>query len=165
VSFDPNVRPSLIPDRTAYLDDFERWVALSAIVKISSDDLAWLFPGGSEAEGVDRLLGLGASLVALTRGSEGALLRTRAARAEAAGIAVKVADTIGAGDTFHAALLARLDREGVAARAALEALGDSRLRAVLDFANAAAACNCTGIGAEPPTLSELESFMLARSAG
>jgi fructokinase len=165
VSFDPNVRPGLIPDKAGYLEKFERWVSQSAIVKLSSDDLEWLFPGKSEAECVDRLLSLGASLVALTRGSEGALARTKSARAEVGAIKVKVADTIGAGDTFHAALLARLERDGIATRSAVEALGAADLRAILGFANAAAACNCTRTGAEPPTLSELETFAAASAGG
>jgi fructokinase len=165
LSFDPNVRPALIPDKAGYLEKFERWVSRSAIVKLSSDDLQWLFPGESEAGCVDRMLSLGASLVALTRGAEGAQVRTRSASAEAGAIKVNVADTIGAGDTFHAALLARLERDGIATRQAIEALGGPELRALLDFANAAAACNCTRIGAEPPTLPELEAFAAANTGG
>jgi fructokinase len=161
VSFDPNIRPALIPDKVGYLENFSRWVSRSAIVKISSDDLEWLFPGKTEAECMDRMLSLGASLIALTKGGEGALVRTKSAFAQAGAIKVKVADTIGAGDTFHAALLARLERDGIATRSAIEALGSPELRSILNFANAAAACNCTRTGAEPPTLSELESFSAA----
>ena len=60
VSFDPNIRPSLIRDRDSYLARFERWASMSAIVKISSDDLEWLYPGLSFEAGVDRLRALGA---------------------------------------------------------------------------------------------------------
>jgi fructokinase len=159
VSFDPNVRPELIHDKDGYLVKFERWVSRSAIVKISSDDLDWLFPGEAEAECIGRMLSLGASLVALTRGGEGALARTKSASAEVGGIKVKVADTIGAGDTFHAALLARFELDGISTRSAIEALGPADLRAILEFANAAAALDCTRSGAEPPYLEEVIEWL------
>ncbi|MDA8425020.1 MAG: carbohydrate kinase [Treponema sp.] len=159
VSFDPNIRPSLIADRGAYLARFERWTAMSAIVKISSDDLEWLYPGQSAEAGMARLATLGPSLVVATLGREGAVARTARVEARAPAFAVKVADTIGAGDTFHAALLARLDEAGVRTRSDLEGLGQDQLAQMLRFANAAAAVNCTRTGAEPPSAEETRDFL------
>ena len=72
---------------------------------------------------------------------------------------MKVADTIGAGDTFHAALLARFELDGISTRSAIEALGPADLRAILEFANAAAALDCTRSGAEPPYLEEVIEWL------
>jgi fructokinase len=159
VSFDPNIRPTLIKDRGAYLAQFERWTAMSAIVKISSDDLEWLYPGQSAEAGMALLSGLGPSLVVATLGREGAVARTARTEARAPAFAVKVADTIGAGDTFHAALLARLDEENIRTRSDLECLDQRKLAEMLRFANAAAAFNCTRTGAEPPNRSETLAFL------
>ena len=79
--------------------------SLSAIVKASSEDIEWLYPDLSEAAAVERMLASGPELVVVTRGPQGALAATKREKAESEGMAVEVADTIGAGDTFHAALL------------------------------------------------------------
>jgi len=159
VSFDPNIRPSLIPDRSTYLARFERWASMSAIVKLSSDDLEWLFPDSSTGARIDRLRSLGAALVVATLGREGAIAASTAATASVDAFQVRVADTIGAGDTFHAALLARLDENKVATRAELASLDEGRLEELLHFANAAAALNCTRTGAEPPKKAEVLEFL------
>jgi fructokinase len=158
VSFDPNIRPSLIADRTAYLSRFERWTALSSIVKVSSDDLEWLYPGMDEDQCIDRLLGFGPVLVVVTRGGKGSIARTARVETTAPSFDIKIVDTIGAGDTFHAALLYRLDKAGVTTREKLAALDEPFLHDVIVFANGAAALDCTKKGAEPPTLAELEKF-------
>jgi fructokinase len=159
VSFDPNIRPGLIPDRAAYMRRFERWASLSAIVKISSDDLEWLYPGASPENGIARLRSLGPELVVVTLGHAGSIAEHSRAAARAGAFAVKVADTIGAGDTFHAALLFLLDREGVASREDLLGIDAASLGYMLSFANAAAAADCTHAGAEPPYLPEVEEYL------
>jgi fructokinase len=164
VSLDPNLRPSLVTDRAATLRRLEAIASKAAIVKVSDEDLAWLYPGLGEAAGLDRLIGLGPELIVLTRGEAGSLAMTRKARVEARARRVKVADTIGAGDSFHAALLHRLETTGVKDRAALEGLGERDLSGLLDFAGAAAALTCTRVGAEPPTIAELEAFIASTSA-
>jgi len=162
VSVDPNVRPSLVADRGAYVARLLRWVSLSAVVKASSEDLEWLFPGLSPAERAGRLLDSGAELVAETRGDSGAAAWTRSREVAVPAFRVSVADTIGAGDTFHAALLYRLDKEGIDSRPALAALDDASLRDILAFSQAAAALDCTRVGAEPPRLEEVQRFLAER---
>ncbi|MGO8693882.1 MAG: carbohydrate kinase family protein [Rectinemataceae bacterium] len=159
VSFDPNIRPSLIKDRGSYLTRFDRWASMSAIVKISSDDLEWLYPGLSFEAGVDRLRALGPSLVVATLGRDGALAKNGRVEARVPAFQVQVADTIGAGDTFHAALLTRLEKEKLWTREDLRKIDERRLGEILRFANAAAAVNCTRTGAEPPSEAETLDFL------
>jgi fructokinase len=173
VALDPNIRPSLIADRKAYLKRFLRWVSMASIVKASSEDLEWLFPELPPEGRALRLLagkGSGASggsggaeLVVETRGGGGAVARTRHFEVSAPAFQVEVADTIGAGDTFHAALLHRLDSAKISSREALRELDEASLRDTLVFAQAAAALDCTRTGAEPPGLGELREFLARRA--
>jgi fructokinase len=162
LSLDPNLRPSLAQDRASYQGRLERMIALSAIVKASEEDLEWLFPGLGADAAAERLLGMGPELIAITRGGSGSTVRTRAASVSAPAMAVKVVDTIGAGDTFHAGLLVALEEAGVCSREALNALDEKALDALLRFASAAAALDCARAGAEPPTRAELAAFLESR---
>jgi fructokinase len=159
VSLDPNVRPSLIADRPGYLARMARWASMSAIVKASSEDLAWLYPEIPAADRAASFLEAGAELVVETRGEAGAIARTRRARAEAPAFKVAIADTIGAGDTFHAALLLKLEEARITTRAALAGLGEGSLLAMLEFAQAAAALCCSRVGAQSPSLAEVSLFL------
>jgi fructokinase len=125
---------------------------------VSEDDARWL--GELAADGdVEPLardwLAAGVTAVALTRGSAGLTLLTRALRVDVGAAAAKVVDTIGAGDTVHAALLAWLHRHGVASTAAVAALDRQAWADALDFAARAAAVTVSRSGAEPPFAAEL----------
>ena len=157
VSFDPNVRPSLIASKAEYRERFEWICARSAVVKASDSDLEWIYEQPAE-EVASTLLRHGPALVALTRGERGAVLLTEGHRRETSGVVVRVIDTIGAGDSFHAALLAGLGWYAVKTRADIAALSDEQLGAVLRLATSVAALDCTKRGAEPPTLRELSIF-------
>ena len=155
VSYDPNVRPSLIPDRDAFRARFEALCADAAIVKASVTDLEWIYGPAAPEDFAARLLALGPDLVALTMGDQGSAAATHRAAAAVPVFPVKVADTIGAGDTFHAGLLAALQSRGIVTRESLRALDSGTISDILSFAAAAAAINCSRKGAEPPTLDEL----------
>jgi fructokinase len=156
ISFDPNVRPTLIKDRDAYLARMERMIGMSDIVKLSDDDLAWLAPDGHfEAIAAD-WLDKGAQLIILTRGAEGATVVSRDHSATIPGVDVEVVDTIGAGDTFSAATLARLDADGLLDKAAIARLDADQLGAILAHAAAAAAITASRPGADPPWRREME---------
>lgn len=104
------------------------------------------------------VLELGPALIALTRGADGPALLSRRCRVDVPGEAVAVADTVGAGDSFMAALisgLAQLDLLGAAARPRLQALGPDTLKALATYANRAAAITCSRPGADPPGQPEL----------
>jgi fructokinase len=146
VSIDPNIRPALLGDRDAARDAFERFVEVSDIVKLSDEDAAWLYPGEPLEAVLGRLLDAGVALAAVTRGESGAVLATRTHVAPVPALPVDVRDTVGAGDSFMAALLAevlRVERPiDELARADLERLGA--------FAVAAAAVTVGRVGADLP---------------
>ncbi len=156
ITLDPNVRPSLITDRDAYLDRVAGWIAGSDLVKVSDADLAWLYPDVDPAVAAERWLAGGAALVIVTHGGSGAIAHTAGAAAVAVEAPViEVADTVGAGDSFMAATLAWLAERGVADRAGLLALSAAELSELLTFAVQAAAITCSRPGADPPYRAEL----------
>ncbi|MDR0731111.1 MAG: carbohydrate kinase [Treponema sp.] len=162
ISLDPNIRPFMIRDREAYIRRFETWLSAVTIVKISGEDLDFIYPALGREEALARLLSLGPALAVCTLGPEGAtaLLRrgTGTLRVSAPVAELPVVDTIGAGDTFHGALLAWLEIEGKMSRPAIGALDGGELREALWFANRAASLVCGRRGAEPPTRAEVEAL-------
>ncbi|MFB7373159.1 carbohydrate kinase [Streptomyces sp. NPDC056222] len=140
---DPNIRPGLIPDATAYRERFAGWLPYVSLLKLSEEDAAWL--GGSPAEWLER----GPSAVVLTRGGAGLTVFTPSSEVSVPAVRVQVADTIGAGDTVNAALLHGLGDRPV------RSLDVDAWSALLSYAARAAAVTCTRPGAEPPYASEL----------
>lgn len=166
VVFDPNIRPSLIPDMDAYRARLPRWVRACDLMKFSDEDAAFLAPG----LGLDETAALflaeptrGPCAVVITRGAEGATLYRRGhAAVGASPPRVTVADTIGAGDTFAAGLSVALLEQGVEDGRRLSALADEAWGEVLRFAVTAAALNCTREGADPPRREELRAALRGR---
>jgi fructokinase len=162
ISFDPNIRPFMIKDRGAYLRRFETWLSAVTIAKISGADFDFIYPGLDTDQSLERVLSLGPLLAVSTLGPAGAraLLRKggEILRVSAPAPDLPVTDTIGAGDTFHGALLAWLELRGLMSRAALAGLGAGELEEALRFANKAASLVCGRQGAEPPTLAEVEAL-------
>ena len=170
VSYDPNARPSVTPDRRAVTAVVERAAACAHIVKMSDEDLAFLYPGTSPARLAERLLGGGrpTQLLVVTKGRDGATVVTRSARFAVPAVPVVVVDTVGAGDTFTAALLAGLAGAGLLSRGVLATrlVGEpGLLREFVGQALAAAALTCTRPGADPPTVGELRSFLAETGSG
>jgi fructokinase len=151
LSFDPNIRPEMISDRQCYLAYFEELAGLTTILKISSADLEWLYPGLGTAATAEKLLSLGCPLVVITLGEKGALARSQGLSLAVDGYPVKVSDTVGAGDSFHGALLAELYEQGLLEIGRIESLSKKQLQRALDFAAKAAAVTCSREGADPPT--------------
>ncbi|GER12941.1 carbohydrate kinase family protein [Variovorax boronicumulans] len=160
IVFDPNVRPSLIPDMAAYRARVTEWFAMADLVKLSDEDAALLAPGRPVDALAAECLTAGARAVVVTRGGAGATLwRTGSAPLTVAAPRVEVVDTIGAGDTFTAGLSVALLAHGVEHPAQLAELGDDAWRAVMRFAATAAALNCTREGADPPTLEAVRTAL------
>jgi fructokinase len=133
-------------------------VAASDIVKASDEDLNWLYPGRTPEETLAAWLEMGPALVALTRGADGPVILTRTGRVELAAEPVTVADTVGAGDSFMAGLiagLAQLNALGAESRQRLRGLTRAELQALAAYANRAAAITCSRQGANPPRTAEL----------
>lgn len=157
VVFDPNVRPALIAHKADYEARLKRqWLPNSHLVKVSSQDLRWLYPGKEYGEVAADWLGHGPQALLITDGGDGVTLyRPGRAALSVSAPTVEVVDTVGAGDTFTGALMvALLDREVVQ----LGAVSDDVWREVLSYAAAAAALNCSRAGANPPTRAELARF-------
>jgi fructokinase len=152
IIFDPNIRPSVQPDRDLYEAAVEKWAALSAVIKVSDDDVAWLFPGQSIDDVANRWISDGVFLVVVTRGANGLVGFTADGRVEVPGVKVDVVDTVGAGDTVGAIVV-----EAMVAHGLIELRGDL-LRDVLVRAAAAAAITCSRQGAQPPYKHELPSI-------
>lgn len=151
LSFDPNIRPSLVQQRDKYMKRFTDLCGISEVVKLSDEDLQWLYPELNTETALDKLIKLGPSLIALTVGSEGALIINNKHRVIVPIIKGVISDTIGAGDTFHGALLNYLHKNKWFTREKLNQLTFGELKALGSYANKAAGINCTRPGADPPT--------------
>lgn len=166
VSLDINARPRLIDDPAAYRATLTRAIAACDLLKLSAADCAWLAPAADPLEIAAAQLDAGPALVALTLGGSGVTaLRRRDGQIETLhvpGFAVAVADTVGAGDSFSAGLLAALAERAALSREALATLPAAELTAALRFAAAVAALTCTRPGADPPRRAEVDAFLAAR---
>jgi fructokinase len=159
IVLDPNVRPSVTPDKAAFMKSLESWISLAHILKVSSQDLDWLYPNAPYENAAKKYLELGAPFVLITDGDKGVTLyRNNQNPFHIAAPKVNVVDTVGAGDTFTGSLMvALLEYKNIN-------LSDDDWKKVLSFATHAAAFNCTRAGANPPTKDELDNFMKGRSA-
>jgi len=164
ISFDPNIRASLVEDEGDYRARLSEIFHLADVIKLSGADLAWIAPDKDIAELAAGWLAAEARLVVLTRGGEGATIFARAATVSRPTIPVKVADTVGAGDAVMGGLLAALSDRNALSRERLEQLGERDLADILDFALAVAAVTCSRVGADPPTRAELAAFRPQASA-
>ncbi len=155
VMMDPNIRPSFIADEPAYRARIERMLALSDIVKLSDEDLRWIAGDGEIGALARQLLTQGPKVVCVTEGAKGARGFTATGEVHVAAPRVEVADTVGAGDTFNAGVLAALHRAGALNKPALAALDDRLLTEALELGVRAAAVTVSRAGANPPRADEL----------
>ncbi len=152
---DPNIRPSFIRDPETYRARIRRMIAAADIVKVSDEDLEWLMGPGAADDLAQDLLAMGPALLCVTAGAEGATGYTQARQVARPALKAEVVDTVGAGDTFNAGLLAALDGAGALSRAGLEALSGEALGAALDHGAKAAAITVSRAGANPPWANEI----------
>ncbi len=151
IVFDPNIRPSVMGDHDLYEAAVEKWAALSSVIKVSDDDMAWLYPGQKYEDVAQRWLKDGAALVVVTRGSNGIIGFTADGSVEVDGAKITVADTVGAGDTVGAIIVEAMIEKGI-----LALTGDV-LKATLHRAAVAAGITCSRKGAQPPYKHELKN--------
>jgi len=151
VTYDPNIRPALLGSHVEAKTIFEELIPFTEVVKLSDEDAHWLYPRRPLEEISGHILGLGARLVAITRGAEGSMLTTRDTCVLVPPVPAAVADTIGAGDSYMSALIYGLLMRGA------DGLAPSVLEALGRMAAKAAAITVGRPGAQPPTLDELQS--------
>lgn len=158
VVYDPNARPALMSDPLVTRERVEQWVALADVVKASSEDVEWLYPGVDVADVAATWLGLGASVVVVTMAAAGSQGWCAAGTVAVPIASTTVVDTVGAGDSFTSGLIDGLWSAGVlggAQRAALAGIGLDTLRQVIARCSRIAGITVSRAGANPPTLADL----------
>jgi fructokinase len=165
IILDPNVRPAIFGAVDVYRRRFERLARLADVVKLSEDDGAWIYPGHQVEDVLELILDLGPSVVAVTRGENGAVAGSNGDFVDIAGIPVQVVDTVGAGDSFGAAFIAALVDEGAFGPQATRIPDEAVLACAVSYAVAASAVTCTRTGAAPPSRDEIDAQLRALSPG
>lgn len=155
VMIDPNIRPGFITDEGTYRARIGRMLGRADIVKLSDEDLRWLEGAGEIATLAAGVLARGPKLVLITEGAKGATGFADGLEVSVPAREVEVADTVGAGDTFNAGILAALDAAGCLSKAGLSTLSAEILSDALDLAVRAAAVTVSRPGANPPWRHEL----------
>ena len=157
VMLDPNIRPSFIRDIRRYRDRLDRMIALSDIVKVSDEDLNWIYPGPQSLfEKLDFVRQAGPSVVILTRSGSGATAFLKDGTKVSVPVdRVDVVDTIGAGDTFNAGILAKLAELGLLLKESLAAIDLDLMREALRYGTRVAGITVSRAGANPPWRHEL----------
>jgi fructokinase len=150
IVFDPNIRPAVMDNRDEYVKQVERWIDIATAVKVSDDDIYWLYPGKSIDDVAKDWLAKGAKLVVVTFGDKGLAAFSTNEKISVSAQKVVVADTVGAGDTVGAILVEAIIESG------LENLHSEVLRKMLERAAKAAAITVSRTGAVPPTLEEIK---------
>lgn len=157
IMLDPNIRAAFVPDKETHLARMRRMIAMADIVKLSDEDLTWFGESGTHDEIAARWLGMGPKLVVITAGSKGASGWTKDGKVSVASRRVTVVDTVGAGDTFNAGILAALHDTGMLTKRAVASLSAEQVESALSLASAAAAVTVSRAGANPPWRNELRS--------
>ncbi|EOM74779.1 carbohydrate kinase [Rhodococcus rhodnii] len=159
VSYDPNVRATLVDDPAAARDRIMQWCALADVVKASDEDLAWLTGGGDPVDTAVALLAPGGpALVVVTRGAQGAVAACGAGIVEVPAVPAEVVDTVGAGDAFMSGLIDALLRAGLLGRGARDRLAAASLddvRTALEWAARSSALTVARPGADPPSTRDM----------
>ncbi len=155
IMLDPNVRQGFIRDEATYRARIDRMLVQADIVKVSDEDLDWLDGRGDLAEQADRMRSRGPALVCVTQGATGVTGYGAGDPVFVAATKATVVDTVGAGDTFNAGVLAELHSRGRLTREAVGSLTSDDIAAALSLGARAAAVTVSRAGANPPTRAEL----------
>lgn len=155
IMIDPNIRRDFITDEARYRARLEAMLGRSDIIKISDEDLEWISPGQSLEDGAAQLLENGCRLVCVTKGSEGATGYWAGGPTQVNAEKATVVDTVGAGDTFNAGVMASLHKDGFLTKAGLGELTEDAVIAALSLGAKAAAITVSRAGANPPFAHEI----------
>lgn len=155
ISLDPNIRPGFIKDKDAHVARIHRMAAMSDILKFSDEDLAWFGLEGDEETMVKYWLDRGAKLVVMTHGADGAVGYTKSVKAKITSERVEVVDTVGAGDTFDAGVLASLKKQNLLTKDKVANLTEGQIAEALSLGAKAAAVTVSRAGANPPFAHEI----------
>ncbi len=164
IFLDPNVRPAVIADADAFRVRMEEAIDLASIIKLSDEDLLYLYPDSDIHVQAKQLAVKKQKHVVLTLGRDGAVWYTPAGDAVSMPIIdLPVVDTVGAGDTFSGAILTYLHDRGFFGEPGeephLKELSVPLITEVLRWASAASAVNCSRKGCDPPTKEEVAELL------
>jgi fructokinase len=148
--FDPNIRPAVLIDRKQYVVQVERWVSLSSAVKVSDEDIKWLYPTLEIDQVVNNWLAKGPSLIVVTNSDKGLAGYRQGEKVSVDAVKIEVVDTVGAGDTVGAILVEAIVKDG------LSGLSGVRLEMMLNRAAKAASITVSRTGANPPSKKEID---------
>jgi fructokinase len=162
ISVDPNIRPSVIADRGLFTGRFAALLARADLVKASVEDTGWLYGETDAAAVARRWSQSGPKIAVVTDGGRGSSVAIGGMSLDVPALPVDVVDTVGAGDTFQAALLDRLDDIGALTKDGLAGLDLAAIEPIVRFAAAAAAVTCSRRGADLPRPAEVRAFMAER---
>jgi fructokinase len=155
IAYDPNIRLNVEPDLARWRDQLDWMLPRTDLLKVSDEDLGLLLPDTTIDAFAARALAAGVKLVVATRGAQGAVGWNAQGRVEIEPVKVQVVDTVGAGDTFQAALITWMAEHESLSAAALGAMSPAALIDALGFAARAAAITCSRRGADMPRRNEL----------
>ncbi|WP_295311767.1 carbohydrate kinase [Roseobacter sp.] len=157
IVMDPNIRPGFIRDEDRYRARLDAMIRRTGILKVSDEDLEWILPGpGPLTEKASAIAARGPKIVIVTRGREGAFASfSDGTMVNAPARRVEVVDTVGAGDTFNAGVLAALASDGLLTRAGLDEIDGPLMKSALEHGARVAAVTVSRAGANPPWAHEL----------
>jgi fructokinase len=155
LSLDPNVRLNVEPDTNLWRNRVDRFAKCADLIKVSYEDLSLIYPDAASDEIARRWLSAGAGIVIVTRGESGAEAFKETERVMVGGYRAELIDTVGAGDTFQAAMIAGMAEMGICSRPALDGMTSEHVVQLMNFAARAAAITCSRRGADLPFRSDL----------
>ena len=166
IALDCNLRPALVGPLDSWRQRIERFARCASIIKLSDEDFAsgWSDSSQPDDQAAD-WLDLGVKLVVMTHGARGATAWHRCGRVTVPALPAKVVDTVGAGDSFQAALLARLAQKDLLTSAALSTLDRNAISDALHYATFAASLTCERRGADLPRLADIDKLLVAQNNG
>lgn len=156
LSFDPNIRPKMISDVATYRALLENWLPLFSLVKVSLEDLRFLYGADVDTEEVANKWLEGPNLVIVTAGSQGSTAYRKGFDPFKVPVdPIEVVDSVGAGDSYMGALLVHLQKQGALAPGLLDSIPNNELLSTMTFAAKVAAVNCSRAGCDPPSIAEI----------
>ena len=159
ISIDPNVRTNVQPDLDCWRQNLSECAALVDLIKLSDEDCELLYPGESDDQIAEYLRSIGAGMIVVTRGASGSSAWNDGGKTSVSAPQISVVDTVGAGDSFQAALLSRLHQIDALNPGVPKNLTGDQVQQILAFSTTAAAITCSRRGADLPHLSEVMSAM------
>ena len=159
ISIDPNVRPQIIKNKLIFKKRFNAFLKIADLIKISNEDFKYLLTKSNPNKVIPKWIKKNNLLfVVFTKGDKGSVLYTKKFRISIKPIKVKVSDTVGAGDIYHAGMLSYLFKNKLLTKLKLENLSKNKWVECLNYASKAAAINCMREGCDPPSSSEIRKF-------